>query len=90
MKGYHDNATLTFVHAGELVLEDGELVDVAELLEHGPQVLLGQVARDLAHEELDGPVHGGLGARRRVAAGLRRALQLVRGRRWNRHLPSFV
>lgn len=42
------------MHAGELVLEHGELVDLAELLEHGAQVVLLEVARDLADEQLDG------------------------------------
>lgn len=44
----------TFVHAGVRVLEHRQLVDAAELLEQRLEVLFVQVARDLAHEELDG------------------------------------
>ena len=42
----------TFVDAGEAVLEHGELVDLAELLEHRPQVLVVETARDLADKQL--------------------------------------
>ena len=35
-------------------LEDGKLVDLAELLEHGPQVVVLEVPGDLADEQLDG------------------------------------
>lgn len=50
----------TFVHAREAVLQHSQLVDLAELLEEGPQVLLVQVARNLTDEEFDGIVvlHG--------------------------------
>lgn len=44
----------TFVHAGVRVLEHRQLVNAAELFEQRLEVLLVQVARDLAHEELDG------------------------------------
>ena len=44
----------TFVHARVRVFEHRELIDAAELLEERLEVLLVQVARDLAHEELDG------------------------------------
>lgn len=61
----------TFVHAREAVFEHGELVDLAKLLEEGPQVLLVQVARDLTDEEFDGIVvlhgDGGRASRRAVA-----------------------
>ena len=53
------------MHAGEAILQHGQLVDLAELLEDGPQVLLLQVAGDLTHEQLDGVLvlhgHGGGG-----------------------------
>lgn len=53
-------ASPTFVHAREAVLQHCELVDLAELLEEGPEVLLVQVAGDLTDEEFDGIVvlHG--------------------------------
>ena len=53
-------ASPTFVHAREAVLQHSELVDLAELLEEGPEVLLVQVAGDLTDEEFDGIVvlHG--------------------------------
>ena len=61
----------TFVHAREAVLEHRELVDLAELLEQRPQVLLVQVPRDLSDEQLDGIVvlhgDGGCAAHRAVA-----------------------
>lgn len=41
------------MHAGELVLEDGELVNLAELVEHRAQVFLLHVPRDLTYEQLD-------------------------------------
>ena len=44
----------TFVHARVGVFEHRELIDAAELLEEWLEVLLVQVSRDLAHEELDG------------------------------------
>lgn len=44
---------VTFVHAGVAVLQHGELVDLAELFEQRFEVLLLEVARYLAHEELD-------------------------------------
>lgn len=47
-------AVPTFVHAGVRVLEHSQLVDAAELLKQRLEVLFVQVARDLAHEELDG------------------------------------
>lgn len=63
-------ASPTFVHAREAVLEHRELVDLAKLLEEGPQVLLVQVAGDLTDEEFDGIVvfhgDGGRAARRVV------------------------
>ena len=43
---------LTFVNSSEPVLEHGELVDLAELLEHRPQVLVVETARDLADKQL--------------------------------------
>ena len=51
---------LTFVHACEPVLQNRQLVDLAELLEEGLEVLLVQVAGDLPNEQLDGIVvlHG--------------------------------
>lgn len=57
---------LTFVHAREAVLQNGQLVDFAELLEERPEVLLVQVARYLADEQFDGIVilHGNGGAAR--------------------------
>lgn len=61
----------TFVHAREAVLQHSELVDLAELLEEGPEVLLVQVAGDLTDEEFDGIVvlhgDGGRAAHRTVA-----------------------
>lgn len=42
------------MHARVLVLDHGQLVDLAELLEDWLEVLLLQIARDLADEELDG------------------------------------
>ena len=44
----------TFVHAREAILEHRELVDLAELLEQRPQVLLVQVPRDLPDKQLNG------------------------------------
>lgn len=59
------------MHARESVLEHCELVDLAELLEEGPEVFLVQVAGDLTDEEFDGIVvlhgDGGRAARRAVA-----------------------
>lgn len=59
------------MHAREAVLEHSELVDLAELLEEGPEVFLVQVAGDLTDEEFDGIVvlhwDGGRAARRTVA-----------------------
>jgi hypothetical protein len=51
---------LTFVHACEPVLQNRKLVDLAELLEEGLEVLLIQVSGDLPNEQLDGIVvlHG--------------------------------
>lgn len=52
---------LTFVHSGEFILEDGQLVDFAKLLEHGAEIGLLEITRDLTHEEFDGLglfVHG--------------------------------
>ena len=48
------------MHAGEAILQHRQLVDLPELLEDGPKVLLLQVARDLTHEQLHGVVvlHG--------------------------------
>lgn len=61
----------TFVHAREAVLQHSELVDLAELLEEGPEVLLVQVAGDLADKEFDGIVvlhgYGGRASSRAVA-----------------------
>lgn len=42
------------MHARVLVLDHGQLVDLAKLLENRLEVLLLQIARDLADEELDG------------------------------------
>lgn len=90
-------AGLTLVHAGVAVLEHGELVDLAELLEERLEVLLLQVARDLPHEELDGiqVLHavglcGGLRAAAAAHGGgsARRARRLRRWReRRRRRLP---
>lgn len=91
-------AGLTLVHAGVAVLEHGELVDLAELLEERLEVLLLQVARDLPHEELDGiQVLHAVGLRRglRAAAAAhgggsaRRRRRRGRLRRWRerRRLP---
>lgn len=59
------------MHAREAVFEHSELVDFAELLEEGPEVLLIQVAGDLTDEEFDGIVvlhgDGGRASRRAVA-----------------------
>lgn len=44
---------LTFMHARVLVLQHSQFIDPAELLKERPQVLLVQVPRDLADEELD-------------------------------------
>jgi len=44
----------TLVHSSKLVLKHRELVDLAKLLEHGSEVVILQVAGDLAHEQLDG------------------------------------
>ena len=41
------------VHPGQLVLEDCELVDLAKLLKHGSEVVILQVAGNLAHKQLD-------------------------------------
>lgn len=41
------------MHAAELILENGELVDMAIFLEHWPQVFLVQVSRYLADEEFN-------------------------------------
>lgn len=62
----------TFVHAREAVLEHSELVDLAELLEEGPQVFLVQVAGDLTDEEFDGIVvlHGDGGRTARWAVAV--------------------
>lgn len=48
------------MHARKAVLEHGELVDLAELLEERPEVLLVQVARYLPDEQFNGVVvlHG--------------------------------
>lgn len=53
----------TFVHAGVLVLEDGELVDLTELLEHRAQSVLLEVTGYLADEQFNRTV--ALAARRR-------------------------
>lgn len=59
------------MHAREAVLEDSELVDLAKLLEEGPEVLFVQVAGDLTDEQFDGIVvlhgYGGRASRRAVA-----------------------
>lgn len=45
---------LTFMHARVLVLDHSQLVDLAELLKDGLQVLFLQIAWDLPDEEFDG------------------------------------
>lgn len=45
---------LTFVHARVFVLNHRQLVDLAELLEDGLQVLFFQIPRNLPHKQLDG------------------------------------
>ena len=42
----------TLVHPCQLVLQNGELVDLSKLLKHRPQVVVLQVAWDLPDEEL--------------------------------------
>ena len=42
------------MHAGEFVLEYGELVDLAKLFKHGPQVGFFKIAWNLPDEQLDG------------------------------------
>ena len=42
------------VHPRQLVLEHGELVNLPELFKHWSQVVVLEVAGDLAHEQLDG------------------------------------
>lgn len=42
------------MHARVLVLDHSQLVDLAELLKDGLEVLLLQIARDLPDEEFDG------------------------------------
>ena len=42
------------VHPGQLVLQHRELVDLTELLEHRPQVVILEVAGNLADKQLDG------------------------------------
>ena len=65
----------TLVYAGDAVFEHHQLVDRSELLEHRTQVVLVEVARDLADEQLDGVRvlvggrGGGGGRRRRVVGG---------------------
>ena len=44
----------TLMHSSVLILQDSELVDLAELFEQGLQVALVQVARNLTDEQLDG------------------------------------
>lgn len=64
-----DNKSLpTFVHARVLILKHCELVNLAELLEHGPEVVLLEVSRYLAYEQFDGV----LSRARRRARPLRR------------------
>ena len=41
------------MHASVLVLQYGELVDLAEALEHMSDITLLEIARNLPHEELD-------------------------------------
>ena len=41
------------VHSGQFVLEHSELVDLAELLEHRPEVVILEVAGNLADKQLD-------------------------------------
>lgn len=83
----YDKWYQTFVHAGVLVLEHGELVYLAELLEHGAQVVLLEVARDLADEQFDGVLAGAgrragaLGRRERRAAPALAAQAVHRRRR---------
>lgn len=44
------------MHAGELVLEHCELIDLAELVKERTQILLLHVPRNLADEKFDGVV----------------------------------
>jgi len=46
--------SLTLVHAGVLVFENGEFVNLAKLLEHRAESVLFEMARYLSDEELDG------------------------------------
>lgn len=44
------------MHAGEFVLENGELVDFAELVKERAKILLFHVPGNLTYEEFDGVV----------------------------------
>lgn len=83
----------TFVEAGEPVLQHGQLVDAAELLEQRLEVLLVQAPRNLPHEELDGVVvlHGHSGTRVQPAhadAAVRGAESQARAGAGGRRRPS--
>lgn len=69
------------MHPGEPVLEHRELVDLAELLEQRLEVLLLQVSRDLADEELDSVVifHGNRAVESVDSAGAEAILRRDRG-----------
>ena len=61
----------TLVYAGDAVFEHHQLVDLSELLEHRTQVVLVEVARYLADEQLDG-VRVLVGGCQRAGGGGRR------------------
>lgn len=81
------------MEAGEPVLQHGQLVDAAELLEQRLEVLLVQAPRNLPHEELDGVVvlHGHRGTRVQPAhadAAVRGAESQARAGAGGRRRPS--
>lgn len=91
----------TFMHPAVFVLQHRELVDVSELLEHGPEMFLVQVSGDLTDEQLDISVPEVTGRRGRGYTGSRgsfdiralrhgsgMAVHLVRGRRRNQHVAT--
>ena len=41
------------MHPSELVLKDGKLIDLAKLFEHGPEIVVFEVAGNLSNKQLD-------------------------------------
>lgn len=57
------------MHSAELVLENGELIDVSKLFKHRPQMFFIQMAWNLADEQLHVSIPRITGRRRRGHCG---------------------